>query len=80
MKIPAIKKLVESYTEAQLNDAAEALENESTPNIEVPGDDEGEQLTHALAAAWILERMRDGKVEFKVALREYTGMVRGSIS
>ncbi|WP_425391517.1 DUF6952 family protein [Ekhidna sp.] len=49
-------------------------------DIEIPGEDEGEQLTHAYAAIQIIESMNDNNVDFKTALREYTGRVRNSIS
>ena len=80
MKIPAIKNLVENYSLKELLVAEEALLEEETPAMEVEGEDEGEQLTHIFAAIWILNKMTDDKVEFKVALREYTKRVRESIS
>ena len=79
MKVPAIKKLVENSTMNQLIAAEEAIVNEEKPQIEIEGEDEGEQLTHVLAAVFILNEMEKG-VEFKTALREYTKMVRESIS
>jgi hypothetical protein len=48
--------------------------------IDIEGSDEGEQLTHAIAAIWILERMQEANVDFKTALREYTQKVRESIN
>jgi hypothetical protein len=80
MKIPAIKKLVENHSLKELLEAEEALLEEKQPAMEVEGEDEGEQLTHIFAAIWILNKMTDDKVEFKVALREYTKRVRESIS
>jgi hypothetical protein len=80
MKIPAIKKLVENYSIEQLQEAEEALTEENPMPFEVEGEDEGEQLTHILAAVWILDRMNKDQLEFKAALREYTKMVRESIS
>ncbi|WP_281613706.1 hypothetical protein [Flammeovirga sp. SubArs3] len=79
MKIPVIKKLVETYSLEELQAAEEALAEEQQPTIEIGGDDEGEQLTHAFAAVWIKEKVDAGE-DFKVALRAYTSMVRGSIS
>ncbi|MBX2842084.1 MAG: hypothetical protein KTR26_09945 [Flammeovirgaceae bacterium] len=79
MKIPVIKKLVEEYSAEALEKAEADLAEEETPTIEIPGDDEGEKLTHAFAALWIRQKMDDGE-EFKTALRAYTQMVRGSIS
>ena len=80
MKIPAIKKLVENYDLQQLMAAEEAIVEEQQPAIEVEGDDEGEQLTHVLAAVWILNEMNDNGTDFKTALRMYTQKVRVSIS
>ncbi|SIT88900.1 DUF6952 family protein [Pontibacter indicus] len=80
MKIPVIKKLVETQSLEALTAAEEALMEEQPLAIEVEGDDEGEQLTHVIAAAWILTYMNDNGVDFKTALREYTKKVRVSIS
>lgn len=79
MKIPAIKKLVESYTIDELKKAEEALYDEQSIDIDVDGEDEGEKLTHILAAIDILSEMEKG-TEFTQALRNYTQRVRKSIS
>lgn len=80
MKIPVIKKLVEQYDVEALKAAEEAIIEEETPEINIEGKDEGEQLTHVLAAIWILEDMEKNGSEFKTALRAYTQKVRNSIS
>lgn len=80
MKIPVIKKLVENYDIETLKAAEEALAEEQKPAIEVAGDDEGEQLTHAFAALSIREQMDEEGIDFKTALRAYTSRVRSSIS
>ena len=80
MKIPAIKKLVENSNLEELMAAEAAIVNEQQPAIEVEGEDEGEQLTHVLAAVWILNEMEDNGTDFKTALRMYTQKVRVSIS
>jgi hypothetical protein len=80
MKIPAIKKLVEHNSLIELMAAEAAIVDEQQPAIEVEGEDEGEQLTHVLAAVWILNYMEDNQLDFKTALREYTKKVRVSIS
>lgn len=80
MKIPAIKKLVEQYEVSELEAAEEQLMEEQTPEITVEGADEGEQLTHVIAAIWIKNKMNEDGDEFKVALRAYTQRVRNSIS
>jgi hypothetical protein len=80
MKIPVIKKLVELYTIEELSKAEQAIIDEQPLPIQVEGNDEGEQLTHVIAAIWILDRMKSGNVDFKIALREYTQKVRESIN
>lgn len=80
MKIPVIKKLVEQYDVEALKAAEEAIIEEETPEINIEGKDEGEQLTHVLAAIWILEDMEKNGSEFKTSLRAYTQKVRNSIS
>ncbi|MCC2545662.1 hypothetical protein LJY25_04335 [Hymenobacter sp. BT175] len=80
MKIPAIKRLVETQTLPALVAAEEALLEEQTPAFEVEGEDEGEQLTHVFAAIFILNHMQDNGAEFKDALREYTKKVRVSLN
>ncbi|GAA4439287.1 hypothetical protein GCM10023188_35570 [Pontibacter saemangeumensis] len=80
MKIPAIKKLVENSNMEELMAAEAAIVDEQQPAIEVEGEDEGEQLTHVLAAVWILNEMEDNGTDFKSALRAYTQKVRVSIS
>ena len=80
MKIPVIKKLVETYDIATLSLAEEAIMEEQVPEIEVDGDDEGEQLTHLLAAIYIKGEMEKNSLDFIQALRSYTSRVRTSIS
>ena len=80
MKIPAIKKLVETQEVHVLMAAEAAIIDEQPLQIEVEGDDEGEQLTHILAAVWILNHMHETGADFKTSLREYTKKVRVSIS
>lgn len=79
MKIPAIKKLVESYNLAQLQEAEAALLEEQTPAIAIEGDDEGEQLTHVLAAIYIKDKMEQHATPFNQALRDFSQRVRNSI-
>ena len=79
MKIPVIKKIVETYSLEEVTLAEAAILEGESPAIDIEGEDEGEQLTHAYAAKYILEAMQGGK-EFKEALREYTSKVRSSIS
>ncbi|RSK37612.1 MULTISPECIES: DUF6952 family protein [Hymenobacter] len=80
MKMPVIKRLVETQTLENLVAAEQALLEEQPLAIEVEGEDEGEQLTHVFAAIFILNHMQDHGTDFKTALREYTAKVRVSIS
>jgi hypothetical protein len=80
MKIPAIKKLLESYPVTELLKAETQLLNGEPLAIEVEGNDEGEQLTHIIASIWIMEEMKTKNIDFKDALREYTKKVRESIN
>lgn len=78
MKIPVIKKLVETQTIEQLHAVEQAIINEKALPIEIEGNDEAEQLTHVIAAIWILERMQEANLDFKAALKEYTQKIRES--
>ncbi len=80
MKIPVIKKLVEQYGIEQLEEAEQAILEERKPLIEIEGKDEGEQLTHAMAALEILREVRQQSISTNDALRAYTQRVRKSIS
>ena len=80
MKIPVIKKLVETFEIHQLEKAEINILEGEAPEIEVEGSDEGEQLTHVMAAIWILHEMKLRNLDFKDALREYTKKVRESIN
>ena len=80
MQIPVIKKLVETYTLAQLQDAEAAMLEEQKPTIEVEGKDEGECLTHVLASIYIKDRMEHHGTAFNQALRDFSQRVRNSIS
>lgn len=79
MKVAAIKPLVETYTIDQLKEAEKNLYNEEPLSIEVDGADEGEKLTHILAAIEILTDMAKG-FDYKTALRNYSSRVRNSIN
>ncbi len=56
------------------------MEEGETPNIEVKGEDEGEQFTHVIAAVWVKEKMTTDGIDARAAMREYTQKVRNSIS
>lgn len=80
MKIQEIKRLAETYSAEQLRKAEEALLEGNALPFEVTGDDEGEQLTHILAAITICEDVLNHGTELRTAIRNYTQRVRNSIS
>ena len=80
MQVAIIKQLAETHTTAELLAAEEAILNEQSPAIPVEGKDEGEQLTHVLAAIDIHHDMAKNGIDFRTALRNYTQRVRNSIS
>jgi hypothetical protein len=80
MKLAEIKKLIETQSITQLQQAeAQLLEGEEL-DIAVGGDDAGEQLTHVMAALEVLKDMQENGTEVSVAMRTYTKRVRDSIS
>ncbi|MFT7590693.1 MAG: hypothetical protein ACI9UJ_000604 [bacterium] len=79
MHIPTIKKLIESTDFAALKSAEEAILEEQTAVIDIPGKDEGEQLTHVIAAIWIKEDMETNGTKLMESLRENTKTVRKRI-
>jgi hypothetical protein len=80
MKLPIIKKTVESYSIEELKNAEELLLNEEKPSIDIEGIDEGEQLTHCMAAIWIKEEMEKNGISQQQATRNYIDRVRKSIT
>jgi len=76
MKLQAIKKLVDNYSSTELKAAEEALYSEEKLAIEVEGDDEGEQLTHVLAALYIQDKINNESMDYPTALRSHTKRVR----
>lgn len=80
MQLPEIKRLVETFKVEELQLAEQALMNEEPLAITVEGKDEGEQLTHILAAIDILSDMQKNGLDARTALRNYTQRVRNSIN
>lgn len=80
MQIAVIKHLSEAYPIDVLQKAEAAILEEQTPEIVVEGKDDGEKLTHVLAAIAILEDVKNNGVDYRTALRNYTQRVRNSIS
>lgn len=80
MNIASIRQLVETFTKEELHTAEAALLEEQAPAIDVPGIDEGEQLTHVIAAQWVITHKDETGADTMTAIREYTKRVRQSIS
>lgn len=76
MKLPVIRKLVEAYSLEQLTQAEASIAEGNAPAIEIEGEDEGEQLTHAYAAMTVKQDMEQNGKDLKTALRDYTNRVR----
>lgn len=79
MNVSSIKNLVDKYSLDEIKAAENALLNEEKPAIEVEGKDEGEQLTHILAALFCKEEMQRDNININQAIRLYSQRVRGSI-
>ena len=80
MNVSSIKNLVENYTVEELQAAEESLLNEEPLKIEVEGKDEGEQLTHILAAVFCKQEMSRDNININQAIRLYSLRVRSSIN
>ena len=80
MQIPVIKKIIETYTVEDLLTAEAAILHEETLLIEIEGKDEGEKLTHILAALWCKHEMDKHGIPMMQAIRYYGVKVRTSIS
>ncbi len=80
MQLSVVRQLVNDHDVATLLAAEEAILEEQTPNIQVDGEDEGEQLTHVMAAIWVLKEMEENNIPINKAVRNYTVKVRNSIS
>ncbi len=78
MKLTVVKKLAQEHSIETLKAQEQKLLNAEPLNIEVLGEDEGEQLTHILGAIWVLEAMQKG-MTLNEALRAFTEKVRNSI-
>jgi hypothetical protein len=80
MNIAIIKSLVDQYSVSQLQSAEEALLNEAPLPISVEGKDEGEQLTHILAAIFCKQEMEKTGMNINLAVRAFSQRVRDSIN
>lgn len=80
MKIPEVRRLIETLSIEELEKAESALYDDRQPEIEIGGVDEGEQLTHIIAAIWIKKDMEANGENMKASMRSYTQKVRNSIS
>lgn len=80
MNIASIRHLADTFTRDELQHAEAALLREEALSIDVPGIDDGEKLTHLIAAQWVLRHKDTEGVDTMTAIREYTKRVRASIS
>ncbi|MCS7073457.1 MAG: hypothetical protein NZ108_03215 [Bacteroidia bacterium] len=75
MKLPVIKKLAETKTIAELQQAEEAILADTEVPFLIEGDDRGEQLTHVLSAIEVLQAVEKGE-SLASAIREFAKRVR----
>ena len=80
MNIASIKNAIENYSIEQLKQAENELLEEQVLSINIEGKDEGEQLTHVLAAIYCKEVMEKEGINLNQAIRQYSVKVRQSIS
>lgn len=80
MKIAAIKELIKSYDLETLRALEEDILEERAPAQEVPGSDEGEQLTHLSGAIWSIEQSQQNGTKAEQEVRAFAQRVRNSIS
>lgn len=80
MNITSVKNLVELHDIESLLEAEKALLADEPLPIDVGGDDEGEQLTHVMAAMWVIHHKHETGADTMTAIRAYTQKVRTSIS
>jgi len=80
MELSVIKEMAGKYSLQELESAENLLLNEQKPDIEIEGKDEGEQLTHVIAAIWLKKEMENEDIPLPKAMRNYVQKVRKSIS
>ena len=80
MKVSAIKKIAQEYELQDLKNAEACLLEEKDLEIEIDGEDEGEKLTHIIAAIQIKTDCEQQEIPLAKAIRNYTQRVRKSIS
>lgn len=80
MQVPVIKMLIENYPISVLENAEIEITEEQIPSIQIEGKDDGEKLTHVMAAIWIKKEMESRGTDLITSLRNYTSKVRKSIS
>lgn len=80
MNVASIKQAVESYAIDELRKAEDDLLNERPLEIEIGGEDEGEKLTHILAAIFCRHEMQHSGLNLNQAIRLYSQRVRSSIN
>ena len=79
MKIAEVKRLVTSYTVEQIEDAVTAFETDRKNVLEVSGENDGEKMSHLLAASFVRRQMDKG-LDLNSAVREYSKRVRSILS
>lgn len=79
MKIAEVKRLATSYTVEQIEAAVTAFETERKNDLQVDGENDGEKMSHLLAASFV-RRQIDKGLDLNSAVREYSKRVRSILS
>jgi len=79
VNLTAIIELVERYNNHELQQAEADLVEDRPTTILIQGADQGEQLTHVLAALWVVQYIKESDCSVPDAVRAYAYRVRNSI-
>ena len=79
MKIAEVKRLATSFAYEQIEEAVSAFEVERKNTLEVAGENDGEKMSHLLAASFVRKQMDKG-LDLNSAVREYSKRVRAILS
>ncbi len=79
MKIAEVKRLATSFSHEQIEQAVSAFEVERQNILEVSGENDGEKMSHLLAASFVRKQIDKG-LDINSAVREYSKRVRAILS
>lgn len=79
MKIAEVKRIATAYSFDQIEKAVTAFEVERQNELEVTGENDGEKMSHLLAASFVRKQIDKG-LDLNTAIREYSKRVRAILS